>query len=178
MLHIRAIAPSDADTIARLHAISWRVSYRGMLLDSYLDGPIDEERLTLWHQRLGEPTSGSLGFLALSDTTPIGFTFAYVAHDAQWGTLLDNLHVMPEARGKGIGTQLLKALTNSLLNQGDEAGIYLWVFEANHRTRKFYERLGAKAIERTIIDAPGGGKVAEWLYAWESVVHLNAAVAD
>ena len=58
-----------------------------------------------------------------------------------------------------------------------EEGIYLWVFEANYRTRKFYERLGANLIERSVTDAPGGGKVAEWRYAWESVIHLNMAVA-
>ena len=177
MLHIRKIVASDSDTIARLHTLSWRDSYRGILRNSYLDGPIVEERLALWNKRLLEPSSGDIGLIALSGENPIGFTFACIAHDARWGILLDNLHVMPEERGKGIGTKLLSALTDSLLNQGREEGIYLWVFEANHRTRTFYERLGANVVERTVTNAPGGGEVAEWRYAWESVTHLNAAVA-
>lgn len=169
MLHIREIVASDLEAIARLHALSWQASYRGMLRDSYLDGPIFEERLASWNQRLLNPRSGDIGLLAISETKPIGFTFACVAHDARWGTFLENLHVMPEERGKGVGTKLLRALTNSLLHQGYEEGMYLWVFEANHRARQFYERLGAKAIERAVINAPGGGMVAEWRYAWESI---------
>ena len=106
MLHIREIAASDADAIAQLHALSWRDSYRGILRDSYLDGPIFEERLVLWNNRLLEPTSGDIGLLALSGTNPVGFIVACVAYDARWGTYLDNLHVLPKERGKGIGTKL------------------------------------------------------------------------
>ena len=176
MLYTRQITASDSTAIARIHALSWRDSYRGILRDSYLDGPIFEERLAVWNKRLQSPSLGDIGFLALFETKPVGFTFACASHDAHRGTFLDNLHVLPEERGKGIGTKLLGALTESLLSKGYEEGIYLWVFEKNHRTRKFYERLGAKAIEHTVIDAPGGGKVAEWLYAWESLSHLNKAV--
>ncbi|MGD1857742.1 MAG: GNAT family N-acetyltransferase [Leptolyngbyaceae cyanobacterium] len=178
MLHTQEITASDSDTIARVHALSWQDSYRGILRDSYLDGPIFEERLALWEKRLLEPASGDMGFLALSETIPVGFIFACAGHDIHRGTFLDNLHVLPEERGKGIGKKLLRALTSSLISKGYEEGIYLWVFEDNYRTRKFYERLGANVIERVVIDAPGGGKVAEWLYAWESLNHLHTALAD
>ena len=83
----------------------------------------------------------------------------------------------PDSRGQGVGTRLLAALTEVLLRRGVEDGVHLWVYEANHRTRRYYEKLDAKAMQRTVSDAPGGGKVAEWLYAWPSVRQLSAAVA-
>ena len=176
MLHIREIAASDLDVIAALHAHSWRTSYRGILRDSYLDDSIFEERLALWRDRLLIPTPEQLGLLAQSSASVIGFVFAFVAHDDRWGTLIDNLHVAPECRGKGVGTQLLAALTDSLLHRAFEDGIHLWVFEANHRTRQYYERLGAKAVESAVVEAPGGGQAAACLYAWRSVSQLSIAV--
>ena len=136
MLLIREIVASDVETIARLHATSWQNSYRGILLDSYLDAPIFDERLAVWHQRLDvNPASGDIGFIALSDASPVGFTFACISQEARWGTFLDNLHVTPQARGQGIGKKLVGALTQTLIAQGRGDGIYLWVFEANHRAR-------------------------------------------
>ena len=176
MLHIRAIKPSDPEALARLHTLSWQNSYRGILRDSYLDGPIVEERLALWKHRLLERTSSNIGFLAILGTKPVGFIFARIVHDDRWGTLLDNLHVTPEARGKGIGTALLKAFTDALLSRDCQDGIYLWVFEANHRTRALYERLGAIVVERAVVDAPGGGQASAWRYAWESASQLNRAL--
>jgi hypothetical protein len=56
--------------------------------------------------------------------------------------------------------------------------LYLWVFEANARTRAFYERLGAIVLERAVVEAPGGGSVAEWRYAWPDVNALCRVLAS
>ena len=177
MLTIRGISESDVTIIAELHARSWQASYRGILHDDYLDGPIFEERFTVWRERLSNPDPEYLGLIALSDASVVGFAFAFEAHHDRWGTMLDNLHVAPEVRGQCIGTRLLAALADELLRRRTAGGIYLWVFEANHRARRYYERLGAEAVERCVIDAPGGGTVAEWLYAWGTIGELNAAIA-
>ena len=80
----------------------------------------------------------------------------------------------PECRGGGTGTKLLYALTERLA-RAPAAGIHLWVFDGNVRTRRYYERLGAAVIERQEAPAPGGGMVAEWRYAWHSVDDLRGA---
>jgi len=175
MVYIREISASDSDVIADLHAQSWRTSYRGIILDSYLDGPIFEDFLNIWRDRLLNPAPEHLGLLALSGTSVVGFTFASIGRDDRWGTKINSLHVAPGCRGKGVGTRLLAALTDSLLSRKYEAGIYLWTFEANHPARQYYERLGAKAMEHGHCNRPGGHRVAEWLYAWQSVRQLQVA---
>ena len=56
-----------------------------------------------------------------------------------------------------------------------ERGLYLWVYELNVRTRAYYERLGARQIERAVIPAPGSGTVAELRYAWPDIEVLHTA---
>ena len=175
-MEIRASQPADVEAVAHLHARSWRTAYRGILDDTYLDGPIVPERREFWRERLARPSAEHIGLLAVDDDTAVGFAFALADHDPIWGTLLDNLHVAPEHRGGAIGTKLLYALTEQL-GRGATGGIHLWAFEGNVRTRRYYERLGAAAIKRQEAPAPGGGIVAEWLYAWRTIERLRSAAA-
>jgi len=175
MLDIRPVYASDIETIARIHAESWRDSYRGILRDAYLDGDILSERQALWASRLQDPQPGQIGLLASSGGNAVGFAFAFPGAHARWGTLLDNLHVRPTQRGGGIGTQLLHALTEHVLTHHPGQGLFLWVYELNARARKYYEGLGAEKIERAEIAAPCGGTVAEWLYVWPDIEMLYEA---
>jgi len=78
--------------------------------------------------------------------------------------------------GRGIGSELLKELSKLLLSRRGNGGLYVWAFEYNHRARKLYRRLGAVAVERAEAEAPGGGVVAEWRYAWPPVERLRDAI--
>jgi hypothetical protein len=51
-IRIREATAADAEAIARLHAESRRLTYRGMPHDADLDGPIASERLRLWTEGL------------------------------------------------------------------------------------------------------------------------------
>ena len=42
----------DADAIARLHAESWKLHYRGLCPDDYLDNKVDDNRQKVWSERL------------------------------------------------------------------------------------------------------------------------------
>jgi GNAT superfamily N-acetyltransferase len=110
---------------------------------------------------LDHPTPDQFGFLALLDSTPVGFAFAFPHANARWGTNLDNLHVCPTGRGGGIGTHLLCAVTTHVLRHHPGDGLCLCAYARNIRPRADYERLGAQQIERAAIVAPGGGIVAE-----------------
>ena len=63
--------------------------------------------------------------------------------------MLDNLHVAPSVRGRGIGSQLLAAV----LSRADRRGasrLCLWVFATNHGARRFYQREGGmEGLRRT-----------------------------
>jgi ribosomal protein S18 acetylase RimI-like enzyme len=52
----------------------------------------------------------------------------------------------------------------------------LWVYEQNAAALAFYERLGGERAERAVIDAPGGGEVAEWRYVWPNAKRVLEAL--
>lgn len=63
-LTYRAATPDDTERIARLHAESWRRTYRGLYRDAYLDGDVFADRLAVWRARLGSPSPRQLVILA------------------------------------------------------------------------------------------------------------------
>jgi GNAT superfamily N-acetyltransferase len=172
----RPITYSDVAAIAAIHAASWRNAYRGILRDEFLDGDILANRVALWEQRLSPCPPEHFGFLAYIDDQPVGFTFAFGNCDARWGTMIDNLHVLPDLKSLGIGRSLLTAACIRALQIYPQAGLHLWVFEQNTAARRFYERIGGQVIERVTTEVPGGGEGSEWLYAWPSTNSMLVAL--
>jgi GNAT superfamily N-acetyltransferase len=175
---IRPIVNTDAETLAELHIASWRSAYRGMVRDEYLDKDIVPDRFAVWSELMKHPAPSLFGFVAEADKTPVGFAFLRGAHDAVWGTLLDNIHVLPGFQGKGVGRLLIAAAVREAAHRYPSVGVHLWVFEPNVRARRFYSRLGGQDAERSVIEAPGGGAIAEWRVVWNSPEQLLLAVAE
>ena len=49
--YLRDAGMADSGTIAAIHCASWRSAYAGVLERSFLDGPIEQDRAELWHDR-------------------------------------------------------------------------------------------------------------------------------
>jgi ribosomal protein S18 acetylase RimI-like enzyme len=173
---IRPIVPADAATIADLHTASWRSAYRGMLRDDYLDGDIASERRQAWAARLGQPVDANYGFIAESEAGPAGFVFMLGQDDPTWGTLVDNLHVLPGLKGLGIGRRLLGAAALETQRRYPGQRVHLFVYEANVAARRFYAGVGGREVERGPVDPPGGGSQIHWRVAWDDAAQLLAAV--
>ncbi len=146
----REAEKNNAAAIANLHAESWRNTYRGMLSDAYLDGNVHAERQAHWQKRFDAPTENQYVLVAENEGKLAGFVCVYGADDVNWGNLIDNLHVRPDLKGQGIGKQLIqKAMAWAKENYPNQ-GVYLWVFEANSASRRFYEAMGGVNIERVL----------------------------
>src|SRR5439155_542896 len=83
--------------------------YRGQHADAFLDGPVYDDRATIWRERLTSPTPNQHTIVAEDNDTLLGFACALADNDPRWGTLLDNIHVDPMRKRSGIGTQLIRA---------------------------------------------------------------------
>ena len=98
----RPIVAADAGTVADFHATSWS-AYRGTSATSTSDADVAADRQEAWNQPAGLAVDSHFGFIAESAGQAVGFVFMLGAEDARWGTLIDNLHVVPGMKGRGIG---------------------------------------------------------------------------
>jgi GNAT superfamily N-acetyltransferase len=142
-LSIRAGTPRDAGTITGL-----------------IQGLADYERLP------SQTTTGAIrrhGFggkrrhfetlIARLDGRPVGlalYTFTYSTFLAQPTLWLEDLFVLPEARGRGAGLALLKALARIAVRR--RCGRMEWtVLDWNRPSIRFYRQLGAGLMKQWIL---------------------------
>jgi ribosomal protein S18 acetylase RimI-like enzyme len=137
MIEYRHAEPLDAPAIANLHARSWRENYRGAYHDAFLDGDLPGERLRVWRARLDCPANNQVVQVAVDGPNLVGFVCAYAAHDPQWGSLIDNLHVAHEFKRYGIGLALITRAAAWLATRCPDLGVYLLVLEVNASAVRF-----------------------------------------
>lgn len=171
-MSIRPAGPADAFAIAALHTHSWQAAYRGILHDDFLDGPLLEDRRALWRERLaGGTPADQLVLIDERDGEFHGFACAFLNSDPQWGTLLDNLHVIPKVNGQGLGRRLMFEVATWSIKQGCQR-LHLWAYEQNFAARRFYERLGGLITGRDAELAPDGAEVNAVRYCWSDLSGL------
>jgi ribosomal protein S18 acetylase RimI-like enzyme len=174
---VRAATTSDSHGIAALHAASWRYAYRGALSDEYLAGDVESDRRQLWESRLAEPTESQRVLLVEDGVDLLGFACVYIGEDPQWGSYLNNIHVVQATQGRGIGRLLLNA-TAEVCSKSHSGGLYLWVLQSNTRAQGFYARHGGENTGTDIWEAPGGTTAPLFRFSWESLGRLQEATAN
>lgn len=173
---LRIADAKDATRIAALHASSWRSTYRGVLSEDYLNGPVEAERHLFWRIRLDRPRSGLWTVMAEGpDGSFLGFLCLLFDHAPRWGTLIDNLHVRPDLKRRGVGRLLMRAAARHLLAASAQHPVHLYVGEANRPAQDFYHKFGGEAVERLLHDEPDGGQAPVLRFAWASPAALAAA---
>jgi len=103
---------------------------------------------------------------AKASNTLIGFACHFLEYDNMYGHYLDNLHVSPEHRGKGIGQVLLHKSMDHCRQFGTDK-YYLWVFEQNKQAIEFYVRQHGKEIKQKNFSTPDGLSAPALLFAWQ-----------
>ena len=170
----RSARPADAPAIAYLHALSWRTTYRGILRDDFLDGPLLENRRALWDARLNEACPEDQLILVREQAGEIqAFACAFLDADPEWGTLLDNLHVAPPLKGNGLGRMLMSEVAQRVLRHPSGPKLHLWAYEQNVAAQRFYERLGGINTACQAEEAPDGSRVNAVRYCWRDVSSLT-----
>jgi len=155
---LRIAGPQDAALIGSLHGMSWRSAYTNVLSADYLAGPVMDERGAVWAKRFAANDPSLHVIIAEEDGQALGFAGIYGGSDPVYGTLLDNLHLLPQAKGQGLGKLLLCEAARWTLAHYPGQTLYLTVWEVNTPARDFYQRMGGEEVERlmhTKLDGTG-----------------------
>jgi GNAT superfamily N-acetyltransferase len=180
-LNFRSAGAADSVVVAQLHADSWRRHYRGAYADHFLDGNVLADRLSVWTGRLRESDDGrSSTVLAEVEGQVIGFAHTVLDADAEWGALLDNLHVTATLQGCGIGAALMARAASFVIDNRPGSGMYLWVLEQNRAAQGFYRAIGGVPADtepvRPVNGVPGRlhGSPVGIRYVWPGPGRLAA----
>ena len=169
---LRRAGPSDWAAIAAIHASSWRSAYRGIYPDSYLDEAAPAERRAFWCEAFGG-MDPDLDVVFLAEQAGEAVGFACVRRKAEAaGPLLDNLHVLPERKGAGVGRRLIATAARWLVEKEPGAELQLVVWADNVAARAFYARLGGREAEVFDAPTPGGGTAPQVRVRWERAADL------
>ncbi len=129
---IRSALPGDQS--------AWRALWRDYC-DFYGVNLGEEVTRRTW-KRILDPDSAITCIVAEVDGRVYGFANC-VVHESTWETqavcYLEDLFVLPSARGHGIGTALLEWLRNAMRAEG-WSRLYWMTREDNQRARKLYDR--------------------------------------
>jgi GNAT superfamily N-acetyltransferase len=139
-LTIRAATPADRDLV---FAFIRDLAEYEKLLDDVIATPDDVARA------LFAPHPRVFCDLAEWDGAPAGFAlwfYNFSTFRGRHGIYLEDLFVKPAFRGKGIGKALLAHLAKRAVAEGC-ARVEWWVLDWNEPSIKFYESLGAIAME-------------------------------
>ena len=146
---IRQAKIEDAADIADIHIDAWRVAYKGIIPNSYLQKLSKKIRADQWVKSLSDTANRTL-VKVNNDSKIIGWiSFGVSRKDlsAETGEIYA-IYFHPDFWGRGYGKQLLKAAEKELEQKGFTK-IMLWVLELNSQGRVFYKKAGY---------APDGGK--------------------
>lgn len=170
---VRSATAADLDPIAALHVESWRSTYRGILPDEYLDGLVEENRLSHWHKLMKGVDGERIILVAEANDGLVGFAATGPCEEDDLDGYIEHIHVRPDLRGSGIGRRLLGEVAERLAGRGN-ASAYLLVYSDNHQAIRFYERLGGVTIADGM-EEMAGIMVARSRVEWRDLASLVKA---
>lgn len=174
---LRQATKEDIGQIASLHVLSWRDAYRSILDPAFLAGPVESDRMAVWAARLSNPRNDQHVVVAVEQGVLVGFVCVFGDEDPKWGARIDNLHVIPSARGRGIGVMLLKSAASWVADRYPGSALHLWVFEMNALACQFYARLGGSVVEKSVTKIASAGGASILRFYWASATELQRSSA-
>jgi L-amino acid N-acyltransferase YncA len=174
---IRPGRVEDASGIANVHSTSWRHTYPGIVPQIYLDDMHPQKAVEQWRKAItGEAGAGVHMLVADDAGRIIGFEVYGPAREPAFGYSgeLYAAYFLPDAMGKGLGTEMIKTVSRDFTADGLNDMI-VWVMEANTRGRHFYETtLGGTLVpgSRKSFEI-GGAQIWELAYGFRPLPQVK-----
>lgn len=130
----------NLDDIAKLYVHNHKTTYKGLLSDEYLNSLTVEGAKVRWSDYLNKDNNRI--WAAFDEAVFLGFAAGTEDAEIENTWYLDSLHVSENARGKGVGTALVKTVGRYAAENGYEA-MSICVVKGNANAKNLYIKLGA-----------------------------------
>lgn len=149
-MKIRQATVRDIKIISSIHASSWKIAYKGIVPQRYLD----ELRYDFWESAFQNWISNNIltAQLVYDNEIPVGIIAYGKSRDdkfPEWGEIV-SVYLLPSYFKKGYGQKMLEAALDDLKKKGFQY-CYLWILKENHNARKFYEKNGFRCSNDELI---------------------------
>lgn len=172
MNEVRLGRKLDVVGISKVHAKTWKVAYKGLISDKYLNRIYNE----LWIPKFSQIFQGKayeVGVYTVGNEITGCITYGELqefvvllneepVHRENMGEII-TFYVLPEYWGKKQGYELALFALKRLKEKG-YSGCYLWVLYNNLKAIQFYEHFGFKKEEVFIESEVGGEMTKEQRY--------------
>lgn len=164
--------PDDADDLARVHVISWRETYQGLLPDSYLHRMSIPVYARRFRAALLRPPEQDITLAAADRDGLVGYAAGGPSRARRPGEAeITTLYVLRRAHGYGLGRRLVSDLARVFQARGAQS-LMITVLRDNIPARGFYEHLGGHAEAARREPGPGG-VTYEVSYRWPDIALLT-----
>ncbi|WP_017754026.1 GNAT family N-acetyltransferase [Calidifontibacillus oryziterrae] len=138
---IKKATTKDSESISKIHALSWKTAYKGIVPQQYLDELKDD----FWVNAFDNWISNNIvtAQLIYEDELPVGCIAFGKARDekfSEWGEII-SIYVHPDFCRRGYGQQLLHTALRDMKTKGFR-NCYLWVLKENDNAINFYKKNG------------------------------------
>lgn len=154
----------DLDFIAELYVHNHKATYRGLLSEEYLDSLTVESARSRWQNYLDE---NNKVWVAYEDDSFLGFAAGKEDDEIIQTWYLDSLHVCENARGRGIGTELIGTMKKFAKENG-YMSMSICVVKGNEKAKKLYLKLGAE-LYKSFTDSFGKSTSNSEKLIWKTI---------
>lgn len=140
-MEIRFARAEELAQIAALYVENHKSTYRGLLSDAYLSGLTPEYGVAKWSAYLAD--SENAVWIACEGEVFLGFAAGRPDLELENTWYLDSLHVASCARGKGVGTALIRTAGRHGVSQGF-CSMSVCIVRGNDAAGAVYQKLGAE----------------------------------
>jgi len=142
---IRNIKEQDIPAVVDIQVEGWKVAYKGIIEDTYLNSMSKEERI---EKRKKDYKQGAF-IVAEINNEIVGFCRYYDKVISADGDGCDSelmaIYVKPTLKHQGIGKKIFNYVKLKLKSIGKKKMV-LWCLKDNYASRKFYESMGGVIV--------------------------------
>lgn len=150
-MKIRKATKADARWIGSCHYHCWQETYRGLIVDSYLDRLDEEKNMDRFEAMFN--TIGKYQYIVEAEGVRIGFFDISKAREDYAPFEVQGLYIRKAHHGKGYGRLIMEFIKENI-----NGHFYLWCLETNP-TYNYYKHMGGKVIDSKIVSIGGRHEV-------------------